>query len=164
MTTTLERLNLMYGELFARKICTSQKELADMIGANESTISSAFSNNHGKLTIRLLVRINAASGNIFNSEWVRSGEGSMLSVKSPMSVTEYHMPGATNTNIDSPNAIAGGDIELSMKVAELQGKLADKEAESAELKAEVASLREENMQLKIDNARMQGRLDVLANK
>ncbi len=100
---------------------------------------------------------------MLNRIWLLTGDGNMLTTQG-VSVTEYHMPGATNTNIDSPNAIAGGDIELSMKVADLQAKLADKEAESAELKAEIASLREENMQLKIDNARMQGRLDVLTNK
>ena len=141
---------------FINYLQISTRAFERSIGTAQSSVCSAKT----KLSSNIIDRTCAAYP-MLNRIWLLTGDGNML-IKQPVSVTEYHMPGATNTNIDSPNAIAGGDIELSMKVAELQGKLADKEAEAAELKAEIASLREENMQLKIDNARMQGRLDVLA--
>lgn len=76
--TQQQILKTMYDELIIRGIIGSQLDLATLIGGSNATISAALAGKEDKLSNKLLRRINAASGNIFNPAWVLTGEGQML--------------------------------------------------------------------------------------
>lgn len=57
---------------------SNQKQLAQMVGMNPGSISQALNGVESYTTDNLLQKINYACGNIFNKEWIETGEGEML--------------------------------------------------------------------------------------
>lgn len=75
----LDRLNKMYEYACAKKLCKNKKTFAALLNMNEGNLSSAFSGKDTRyLTNNLLLRANAALGDVFNPSWLLYGEGNML--------------------------------------------------------------------------------------
>ena len=76
----VERFHLAYEHLKSLGIVHKQKDVADgMGGVSASNISNVFKGNPRYLTDRFLKRFNESFGNLFNEEWLLSGEGEMCS-------------------------------------------------------------------------------------
>jgi len=78
MKSNSDILNEMYLYLVANQYIKSQKDLADAIDGNETTISQSLRGDERYATINLIKRINKAFGNIFNTELIQKGDGKML--------------------------------------------------------------------------------------
>lgn len=74
----IEILKNMYNFLRSNGYVKSQRALAVKLGMDEGNLSKAFNGNTSYLNKKLLLYINSAYGNIFNSAWVETGEGNML--------------------------------------------------------------------------------------
>lgn len=74
----LKRLNAMYEYLRSKGKIHTKKDLAEAIGANRVNVSKAFGGDEKYLTANLLNRVNSAFGNIFDPQWILTGEGNML--------------------------------------------------------------------------------------
>lgn len=83
---------------------TTQKELADMMGSNKSTISSAKNGYGTYLSDSFLAKFNAAMGNMFSLEWLISGVGDMYN--SPAQIAEN-----STTVPVVPLSAAGGSLQ-----------------------------------------------------
>lgn len=73
-----ERLNSAFNYLRSRGLIQTQRDLANKMHAGIANISKALKGNKAVLTDRFLRRLNGAFGNIFNDEWLLTGEGEML--------------------------------------------------------------------------------------
>ena len=73
-----EMLILVYDHLRNVGVVHTKKELAEKIGFEQTNLSSAFSGSHKYLTDGLFERIGAAFPDIFNKNWLLTGEGEML--------------------------------------------------------------------------------------
>lgn len=74
-----EQLGIIYDYLRSKGIVHTKKEFAQMLDMNDSTISCAFSGNEKYLSDSLFVsRIGSTFSDIFNKEWLKTGEGPML--------------------------------------------------------------------------------------
>lgn len=78
MKTKLEILDSMFRHLVSIGAIKTQQDIVDAISGNKSNVSSAFNGDKRYLTLNLLKRINKSFENIFNTEWIISGEGVML--------------------------------------------------------------------------------------
>lgn len=56
----------------------TQKDLANAMNYNVASISRAFSGDKRYLTKDFLISLNRTFGNVFNSNWLMTGEGEML--------------------------------------------------------------------------------------
>ena len=74
-----EQLGIIYDYLRSKGIVHTKKEFAQVLDMNYSTISNAFGGNEKCLTDSLFVsRIGSTFSDVFNKEWLKTGEGSML--------------------------------------------------------------------------------------
>lgn len=77
--TRKEQLGIIYDYLRSKGIVHTKKEFAQVLGMNYSSISNAFGGNEKCLTESLFVsRIGSTFSDLFNKEWLKTGEGSML--------------------------------------------------------------------------------------
>lgn len=108
--TKLERLNSIYAYLRNSGVLHTQKQFADIIGSNKSNLSSAFSGDNKYLTDGLFLKIESAFPNIFDSNWLKTGEGEMLKTSgSPVPVKGY-IQGVPYYNVDF---IGGFDLVVN---------------------------------------------------
>ena len=74
-----EQLEIIYDYLRSKGIVHTKKEFAQVLDMNYSGISGAFGGIKKYLTDSLFVsRIGSTFSDIFNKEWLKTGEGSML--------------------------------------------------------------------------------------
>lgn len=73
-----ERFNKAFAYLKFKGIISKQKDLADLMGSSEATVSLALKGNPAALTTRFLRRFNTVAKNIFSLDWLLTGEGEML--------------------------------------------------------------------------------------
>ena len=76
--TKKERINEAFLYLKNKGIVHTQKDVAKAMGASASNVSSALSGVESVLTDKFMSRFNEAFGDMFNEEWLLSGEGEML--------------------------------------------------------------------------------------
>ena len=76
--TKKERINTAYQHIRTLGVVRTQRELATLMGASASNISSALNGVESVLTDRFLHRFNEACNNIFDINWLLTGEGEML--------------------------------------------------------------------------------------
>lgn len=77
----MDKINIfkeMYRYLVYSGKIKSVVDLATSIKANRVTVSNALNGNKKYLTDSLMSRVNTSFGNIFNEDWIRTGEGKML--------------------------------------------------------------------------------------
>lgn len=146
----LDRLNKMYEYACAKKLCKNKKTFAALLNMNEGNLSSAFSGKDTRyLTNNLLLRANAALGDVFNPSWLLYGEGNML-VEPSVPGTEINIDNTNmghHNNIGHHNSVnisgvpAGGDAETWKKIAEShEQQIADLKQQIADLKADKEKL------------------------
>lgn len=81
MTEKLSIFKKAVAELISRGLITiesTQKDIADKMGANYNSVNYAYNGNERYLTPSFLKRFNKAFENIFDEDWLLSGKGSML--------------------------------------------------------------------------------------
>ena len=78
-----ERLREAFNYLKNKGVVHKQKDVAEKMGSTEPNVSAALKGAEHVLTDNFLMRFNQAFGNIFNDEWLRTGEGEMLNTPAP---------------------------------------------------------------------------------
>lgn len=108
-TTRGQRIYAAFSYLRQAGIVKTQQEMADIMGANKTTVSQALNGNEQYLTDKFLSRFNAAAGDIFNIGWLLTGKGEMLDgVTNPVEgamvpVVPLSAVGGTLRDIDQGN-------------------------------------------------------------
>ena len=74
----VEIINEMLAELQKRGLWQRYKDVAERLGMNRATISSAIHGHPNGCTQSFIFKLNEAYGSLFNPEWLISGEGFML--------------------------------------------------------------------------------------
>lgn len=72
-------IRLAFQYLRSKGIVHTQQDVADKMGVKKENISRAFNGKEKYYTPSFLTRFNAVFGNIFNINWLQTGEGEMLS-------------------------------------------------------------------------------------
>lgn len=103
-------LILVYDHLRNVGVVHTKKELAEKIGFEQTNLSSAFSGSHKYLTDGLFERIGAAFPDMFNKNWLLTGEGEMLKA------TESDLP--EKYQIDSEVGVPFYDINVTASITE----------------------------------------------
>lgn len=108
-TTRGQRIADAFSYLRKSGIVKTQQEIADMMGANKTTVSQALNGNESYLTDKFLSRFNNAFGEMFNIAWLLTGKGNMLEgeLNPAEGVMVYVIPlssvGGTLRDIDQGN-------------------------------------------------------------
>jgi phage repressor protein C with HTH and peptisase S24 domain len=77
-TTRGQRIVTAFSYLKQTGSVKTQQEVADIMGANKTTVSQALNGNEKYLTDKFMSRFNEAAGGIFNIAWLLTGKGDML--------------------------------------------------------------------------------------
>ena len=123
-----------------------QQDIAEQMGATESSLSRALKGDVKYLTDKFIQRFNKAYGNIFNESWLMGGQCDMLTDENE--VAQQTANKQVQVNEDSLDFItAGGEAFSSMIVRMMNekqiapyGLLADKDREIAELNRQIGKL------------------------
>lgn len=123
-----------------------QQDIAEQMGATESSLSRALKGDVKYLTDKFIQRFNKAYGNIFNESWLMGGQCDMLADENE--VAQQTANKQVQVNEDSLDFImAGGEAFSSMIVRMMNekqiapyGLLADKDREIAELNRQIGKL------------------------
>lgn len=123
-----------------------QQDIAEQMGATESSLSRALKGDVKYLTDKFIQRFNKAYGNIFNESWLMGGQCDMLADENE--VAQQTANKRVQINEDSLDFItAGGEAFSSMIVRMMNekqiapyGLLADKDREIAELNRQIGKL------------------------
>lgn len=78
MKEKAERLKKAIMYLLGSGVITSQKMVSDIMNANQVSVSKALAGQVGYLTDSFIHRFNLAFNDVFNEEWIRTGEGEMI--------------------------------------------------------------------------------------
>lgn len=78
MKEKAERLKIAIRHLIGIGVISTQKDVSERMDANKVSISSALSGDERYLTDKFIRRFNIAFNEMFNEEWIRTGEGDML--------------------------------------------------------------------------------------
>lgn len=127
------RLNEAYRYLFSQQSVTSQTDFAEKIGVRDTSLSFAMNGNPAYLTKNLFIKICAAFPNIFNRDYLLTGEGTLLAPKEEDIIR--------NVRRDAEPAV-GAIIELYAQL------IKEVEAYRAELKEEISTTRQLNQELR----------------
>lgn len=123
-----------------------QQDIAEQMGATESSLSRALKGDVKYLTDKFIQRFNKAYGNIFNESWLMGAQCDMLADEN-----EETQPTANKqvqVNEDSLDFITAGGEAFSTMIVRMMnekqiapyGLLADKDREIAELNRQIGKL------------------------
>ena len=115
MEERASRLQSAYGELLKRKLASTKKDIAEKMGASAPNVSSAFNGDPRVLTDRFLSRFNAAFDNLFNLDWLLTGDGEMLK-DTIVQQTSY---GDHSPNVNGDGNHFGGCASLDRSLEEI---------------------------------------------
>lgn len=121
-----------------------QQDIAEQMGATESSLSRALKGDVKYLTDKFIQRFNKAYGKIFNEDWLMGGQCDMLADESEVTQQTASMQ-ANESNVH--HISAEGEAFSSMIVRMMNekqiapyGLLADKDREIAELNRQIGKL------------------------
>lgn len=135
--TRKEVIKKAYEYLKSKGIIHTQKDVAQKMGASPSNVSSALSGVESVLTEKFLGRFNSAFDNVFNTEWLLTGEGEMLRTQpSAPQPVPY-----TQNNEGCEQVTQNGDINVIS--AEIIGKALN---EVSEMRKALTKALEKNQQ------------------
>ena len=115
MEERASRLQSADGELLKRKLASTKKDIAEKMGASAPNVSSAFNGDPRVLTDRFLSRFNAAFDNLFNLDWLLTGDGEMLK-DTIVQQTSY---GDHSPNVNGDGNHFGGCASLDRSLDEI---------------------------------------------
>ncbi len=75
----MQRLTAAFDYLKGKGLAHTQQDVAKKMNSESATVSRAFNGKPQALTNNFVKRFNEAYGNLFNLQWLQSGEGEMLS-------------------------------------------------------------------------------------
>jgi len=78
MKDKLEILKNVYAHLYGIGRVETKTDFSEQLEVNYTNLTSAFSGNSRYLTTNLFKKINEKFGDIFNSDWLNTGDGDML--------------------------------------------------------------------------------------
>ena len=108
-----ERLKMAIDYLRMERKINHIKDVAKMMGAHSSNVSSALKGNPVYLTENFLIRFNSAFGHIFDIGWLTDGKGTMLNANSESNLAKGTMSkyGKADTLPRLPfKAMSGGGL------------------------------------------------------
>ena len=109
-----ERFLKAYDFLRKYGIVNTQMDVANKIGAYSQNISKAFNGDEKYLTSNFLHRFNLTFGEIFNYNWLLTGEGEMLSpTADPTSIVN------SNNTVQNNSTMSIGNKELEKELMEM---------------------------------------------
>lgn len=123
-----------------------QQDIAEQMGATESSLSRALKGDVKYLTDKFIQRFNKAYGNIFNESWLMGGQCDMLADENEE--TQQTANKQVQVNEDSLDFITAGGEAFSTMIVRMMnekqiapyGLLADKDREIAELNRQIGKL------------------------
>ena len=123
-----------------------QQDIAEQMGATESSLSRALKGDVKYLTDKFIQRFNKAYGNIFNESWLMGGQCDMLTDENE--VAQQTANKQVQVNEDSLDFITAGGEAFSTMIVRMMnekqiapyGLLADKDREIAELNRQIGKL------------------------
>lgn len=143
----VEIINEMLAELQKRGLWQRYKDVAERLGMNRATISSAIHGHPNGCTQSFIFKLNEAYGSLFNPEWLISGKGFMLLADAEANAKPSGGTTIQQQNAENCTAVVGAnepsDVAirlLQMKVETLQKENARLESEKAKLEARVDDL------------------------
>lgn len=121
-----KHINEIYGYLKSIGRIHTQNDFAEAINSNKGSVSSMLSGKEGYLTDNLFLRIYVAFDDVFNKEWLLTGEGEMAKTN--------NLSDVENSTVIGNNVNGGGDIHISNNerneaFAILQKQLEEKDKE-----------------------------------
>ena len=79
-----EKLNILYQYACDKGMCSSKKSFAELIGISVSNISKVFADVNEKFcTSGVLLKANAALGNVYSPDWLLYDKGKMFTATEP---------------------------------------------------------------------------------
>lgn len=79
-----EKLNILYQYACDKGMCSSKKSFAELIGISVSNISKVFADVNEKFcTSGVLLKANAALGNVYSPDWLLNDKGEMFTDTEP---------------------------------------------------------------------------------
>ncbi len=123
-----------------------QQDIAEQMGATESSLSRALKGDVKYLTDKFILRFNKAYGNIFNEGWLMGGEYDMLTDENEPTAQTANK--TVQVNEDSLDFITAGGEAFSTMIVRMMndkqiapyGLLADKDAQIADLNRQIGKL------------------------
>lgn len=119
-----ERLREAFNYLKNKGVVHKQKDVAEKMGSTEPNVSAALKGAEHVLTDNFLMRFNQAFGNIFNDEWLRTGEGEMI--KNSQSIGDI-----SNSNVSGVN-VNGNGIQINPNAYDALLKIVEANQKSTE--------------------------------
>lgn len=102
-----------------------QQDVAEKMGTDKANVSRAMKGDEKYLTDRFLHRFNSAFDNIFNGEWLISGNGEMLA-KPNQTIGDI-----SNSNVSGVN-VSGSDIHINPNAYDALLKIVENNQKSTE--------------------------------
>lgn len=137
-----EVINSAYEYLRFKGIVHTQKDVAQKMGASVSNVSSALNGVESVLTERFLRRFNIAFGNLFNDEWLMTGEGEMLKpiVQTVVEINDNKMSGASQIGLLNKmfgpgareNDNCTGNVDTLQKEVEMLNRIVEEKERAIE--------------------------------
>lgn len=121
-------INDAYNHLRSKGIVHTQQDVAEKMKSPKSNISRAFSGDEKYLTNSFLIRFNKTFDEIFNIDWLLTGEGSMLNTEKDFSNISGNIIAGNN------HTVREVDMSYSYGSVHLQN---EKEVESLKTKIEL---------------------------
>lgn len=152
----VEIINAMLAELKKRGLWQQYKDVAERLGMNRATVSSAIHGHPNGCTQSFIFKLNEAYGSLFNPEWLISGKGHMLKADADLAAeTAAKVAEAARMQIDNSihqhNASNGATV--------IEGCPPDMTVQL--LRVEVENLRKDNARLEAEKKRLEAKVDEL---
>ena len=97
-----DRLNQVYRHLFAHFGINTQAAFAEAIHVQRTALSAAMNGNEAYLTDNLFTKICAAFPNVFNLDFLKTGNGTLLTIEEDAKASEIEQ--AANSKINESTA------------------------------------------------------------
>ena len=138
----VEIINAMVDELRKRGLIQKQKDIAESLGMNVATVSSAINGRPNGCTQSFIFRLNEGYESLFNPEWLISGKGHMLKHDADIAAEAAASAAATihQQNAEHCSAFIGQNGDDAMAVQILQMRVQTLEKDNTRLEAEKARL------------------------
>ena len=136
----VEIINEMLAELQKRGLWQRYKDVAERLGMNRATISSAIHGHPNGCTQSFIFKLNEAYGSLFNPEWMISGKGFMLLADAEANAKPCSSTTIQQQNAENCTAVVGANDPDTVTVRLLQMKIETLEKENARLESEKEKL------------------------